>query len=74
MRKGSENNLVDNLYLCIKKTQHNDPTRVQKQITEKLGPKKEFVAPKKLILPKSFKRKPFSIKWVLSVIKNYWKK
>jgi hypothetical protein len=77
MHKGSENNLIDNLYLCIKKNEHNDPTRVRKQIAEKLDLKKEVVSPKELLLPESFSRRhssPFSIRRTLSVIKNYWKK
>jgi hypothetical protein len=77
MHKGSENNLMDNLFLCIKRKEHYDPDGGRNQTAEKLDPKKELVAPKELLLPESFSRRhssTFSIKGALSVIKNYWKK
>jgi len=78
MHKGLENNLMDNLYLCIKKKEHYDPNGGQNQTTGKLDPKKELVTPKKLLLPKLFSRRPLSTsstrRSLLSVIKNYWKK
>jgi hypothetical protein len=77
MSKGLKDNLMDHLYQCIKRKEHYDPNGDRNQIAGKLDPKKEFVTPKELLLPKLFKRKhssTFSIKGALSVIKNYWKK
>jgi hypothetical protein len=77
MRKGSENYLMDNLFLCIRRTEHQDANEDRNQIAEKSSPQKEIIARKELLLPELFSRihsSPFSIRRALSVIKNYWKK
>jgi hypothetical protein len=77
MRKGLENNLMDNLYLCIKKKGHYDPNGGRNQIAEKLDAERGPILPKKLLVPKFFKRRSLSTispRRALSVIKNYWKK
>ena len=77
MHKGSENYLMDNLFLCIKKKDHHDPKANKNQIAEESNPQKEIIARKELLLPELFSQihsSRFSIKRKLSVIKNYWKK
>jgi hypothetical protein len=77
MHKGSENNLMDNLFLCIRRTEHHDPKLNRKQIPEKLDPQKELITSKELLLSGISKRRHSLICspiCALSVIKNYWKK
>jgi hypothetical protein len=77
MSKALENNLMDNLYLCLKRKKHYAPNVSRNQIGEKSDPQKEVVTPKELFMPKFFQRKQLSTpsaRRLLSVIKNYWKK
>jgi hypothetical protein len=77
MHKGSENYLMDNLFLCIKRTEHCDPNLARNQMPEKTNPKKELSTLKKLHVPKLFRRRSlssFSTRRALSIIKDYWKK
>ena len=77
MSKALENNLMDNLYLCIKRKEHYDPDGRRKQMAEKTDPQKEAVTPKELLMPKFFKRKSLSTlstRMLSSVIRNHWKK
>jgi hypothetical protein len=77
MHKGSENYLMDNLFLCIRRTEHHDPNLDRNQIAKKLDPQKELITSKELLLPGKSKRRHSLICspiCAVSVIKKYWKK
>ena len=57
MRNHSENYLMDNLFLCIRRTEHHDPKLNRKQIPGKLDPQKELITSKELLLPGKSKRR-----------------
>ena len=76
MSEGLKDNLMGDLYLCIKMQEHHDTNAGWIQMAQILDPQKELVTPKKLLMPRFFKRRSlstFSTRRALSVIKNYWK-
>ena len=74
MSKRLKDNLMGDLYLCIKRQEYYDPNGGRIQMAKKLDPKKELVTPEKILMPRFFKRRSlstFSTRRALSVIKNY---